>query len=90
EENLEKYYKFPGESYITYESEEDFVEAKISVISMATTTSSESNNSINNDKDVSQHKASKSQHYSQENQLLNAQEGSCNTQENQSYNIQKN
>ncbi|CAG8785728.1 35261_t:CDS:2, partial [Gigaspora margarita] len=111
EKDLEEYYNFPRESYITYESEEDIVETEISIISTATTTSSESetevmaisNNSINNDKDVSQHNTSKSirnlqsrsklfspfkppfkkvmisssksqQHYSQENQLLNAQE----------------
>ncbi|CAG8669150.1 34560_t:CDS:2 [Gigaspora margarita] len=68
EEDLEEYYNFPGESYIIYESEEDVVETKISVTSTATTTSSESeievtaisNKSINNDKNVSQHKASKS------------------------------
>ncbi|CAG8815818.1 20427_t:CDS:2, partial [Gigaspora margarita] len=101
EEDLEEYYNYPGESYITYESEEDSVEAaEISVTSTTATGSKSdievtaiSNNGI--DKSQSLNTQENRSYNSQEDQLYNNTQEiqPCNTQEyhqkNQSHNTQE-
>ncbi|CAG8839195.1 7461_t:CDS:2, partial [Gigaspora margarita] len=98
EEDLEEYYNYSGESYITYESEEDSVEAAEISVTSTTATGSESDMEV-----TIVHSQSKSKLFApfkppfknakisySKCQRSNSQESqSLNTQENQSYNSQE-